>query len=161
LRRAPPLRRHGARASRHRFAGPAPDELRAAQQAPKSALGADAFPLRGLLGPFAGRTRSMKLIPLLFIFCGCATDNAGSPDGGRGGGLSTFSCLYADYFQGCKNCHTPSGPGRTSDTEQHLDFTSRSTAFSTITTMSAAGLTGNFAGCNGVPFVNASASKSL
>ncbi len=66
---------------------------------------------------------------------------------------ATFTSLYGDYFSNCKSCHAPGAPGRTSDTEQNLDFTSKTTAYSTITTKMAAGLVGNPADCNGVPFV--------
>jgi len=101
----------------------------------------------------------MKLVPLLFILCACNDAGSGSADGAVA--QATFTTLYADYFQNCKNCHTPSGPGRTSDIEQNLDFTSVGTAFTTITTMSAAGLMGNFSGCNGTPFIDADPANSL
>ena len=84
--------------------------------------------------------------------CGEEAGNGDTPDASVGV-QARFSSLYADYFQNCKSCHTPDGPGRASDTEMTLDFTSQATAHTTITTGMAAGLMGNFAGCNGVPFV--------
>ncbi|MGM0577815.1 MAG: hypothetical protein ACQEXJ_18965 [Myxococcota bacterium] len=65
---------------------------------------------------------------------------------------TTFAALYDGYFQECKQCHAPGAPGRTSDIEQSLNFGSRSTAYSTLQG-AAAGLQGNQAGCNGVPFI--------
>lgn len=73
----------------------------------------------------------------------------------------TFSSLYGGYFQNCTVCHTPDAPGRTSSTETALDFTSESTALATISEGVATGLSGNEAGCNGVPFVGDSPETSL
>lgn len=82
--------------------------------------------------------------------------DAGAGDGGRagdGGVTAQFSSLYADYFGTCGNCHAPGAPGRTSDIEQTLDFSTRATAYTTITTGSATGLVGNATACNSVPFI--------
>jgi hypothetical protein len=86
-----------------------------------------------------------------------ACDSAGDliPDSGGGTVEATFTSLYGNYFSNCRDCHTPNGPGRTSDTEQTLNFTSRTTALSALKTGSASGLKGNFAGCNGTPFITA------
>ena len=64
-----------------------------------------------------------------------------------------FGSLYGDYLSTCKQCHAPGAPGRTLDTEQSLDFTTRSTAYTTLTTKLAAGLVGNQLACNDVPFL--------
>lgn len=97
---------------------------------------------------------------VLALGAGCSPATETSPDGGSGGMVqATFTSLYGDYLGTCKQCHAPSAPGRTSDTEQTLDFTSRSTALSTLRGM-ASGLTGNHTDCNGVPFL-ATPAKSL
>ena len=100
----------------------------------------------------------IRKIAWLLLLAGCGAEDPidGTPDANTGGVQPTFTSLYGDYFQNCKNCHTPAAPGRTSDTEDTLDFTSQTTAYSTIKTGMAAGLEGNFLDCNGVPFVTAS-----
>jgi hypothetical protein len=90
--------------------------------------------------------------------CPASTD---TPDGGGGTVTASFTSLYGDYLGKCKQCHAPGAPGRTSDTEQTLDFTSRSTALNTIKTGMAAGLVGNHTGCNGTPFISSTPAKSL
>lgn len=96
----------------------------------------------------------------LVLACGDTTPSE-TPDGPPAGVTATFSSLYGDYFGNCKQCHAPGAPGRTSDIEQTLDFSTVGTAYSTIKTGMAAGLMGNFTGCNGVPFVTATAAGSL
>jgi len=99
---------------------------------------------------------------------GCGVIGGGGGGGGGGGDVDMmaldmapgvvqpkFSSLYGDYFSTCGSCHAPSAPGRTSDIEKTLDFTSRDTAHRTITTGSTAGLVGNQSACNGVPFITA------
>lgn len=88
-------------------------------------------------------------------------DGGGGDAGGGDGGGTTFSSLYSDKLNECGVCHTPNAAGRTSLTETNLDFTSRDTAYSTITGKSAAGMSGNQEDCNGVPFVGANSSSSL
>src|SRR5215831_19464125 len=102
--------------------------------------------------------RSALLLTLVAVAaCG---DMTTSPDGG--GATNTFTFLYGDYFGKCGGCHSPTGAGHNQPgIEQNLDFTTRSTAFTSITTKSASGLTGNAAGCNSVPFINADPAKSL
>jgi len=90
--------------------------------------------------------------------CPAATD---TPDGGGGGTVeATFTSLYGDYLGNCKQCHAPSAPGRTSDIEKTLDFTSRTTALSTVKGM-ASGLVGNHTDCNGVAFLASTPGGSL
>ena len=96
---------------------------------------------------------------LVALGAGCSPATDTGPDGG-GMVQATFTSLYGDYLGTCKQCHAPAAPGRTSDTEQTLDFTSRSTALTTLRGM-ASGLTGNHLDCNGVPFLAASPGKSL
>jgi hypothetical protein len=85
----------------------------------------------------------------------------GGPDGGGGMVTATFTSLYGDYLSNCKSCHAPGAPGRTPDIEQTLDFSTKTTAYMTLKTGMAAGLTGNHTGCNGAPFLGATAAGSL
>lgn len=116
--------------------------------------------------PPATPPRTMHPIRLAFAFAlvasgaGCPASTDTGPDGGGGPVQATFTSLYGDYLGKCKSCHAPGAPGRTSDIEQSLDFTSRSTALTTLRGM-AAGLMGNHTDCNGVPFLAATAAKSL
>jgi hypothetical protein len=109
------------------------------------------------------RTASAITLPLAIGFvalaAGCPAAT-GTPDGGGGTVEAKFSSLYGDYLGTCKNCHSPNGPGRTSDIEKTLDFTSRATALTTLRG-TASGLIGNFMACNGVPFLAATPGNSL
>ena len=73
----------------------------------------------------------------------------------------SFTSLYDGYFQECLRCHTADGENRTSDTEKTLDFASRASAYTSITTGSASGLVGIQEGCNGASFVGSSVTTSL
>jgi hypothetical protein len=99
----------------------------------------------------------------LTLFGACAPVEE-TPDGGvdgSGGGVqATFTSLYGDYFSNCKQCHAPGAPGRTSDIETTLDFSSKAMAYTTLKGM-AAGLTGNHTGCNGAKFIGTTAATSL
>jgi hypothetical protein len=99
-------------------------------------------------------------IALVATGAGCPASTDTGPDSGGGMVQATFTSLYGDYFGNCKQCHAPGAPGRTSDIEQSLDFTSRSTALTTLRGM-ASGLVGNHIDCNGVPFLASTAAKSL
>ena len=76
----------------------------------------------------------------------------------------TFGRIYESLEEGstapCSDCHAPGAPGRTADTESTQDWSTRDTAYTTLRG-EAAGLVGNFAGCNGVPFIGSSADTSL
>ncbi|MGZ6143159.1 MAG: hypothetical protein ACXWLM_07460, partial [Myxococcales bacterium] len=85
------------------------------------------------------------LVFLLLCACGGALDTGSAPQ-------PKWSSLYSTYLKNCASCHSPNGPGRTSDIESSLDFTSASTGYATVSG-SAAGLSGNQAACNGVRFV--------
>ena len=115
--------------------------------------------------PTPQRTASAIAIPLaigLVAFAaGCPASTGTDPDAPSGIVEAKFTSLYGDYFSKCKQCHAPGAPGRTNDTEQALDFTSRATALATIKTGMATGLIGNHADCNGVAFVAATPGKSL
>lgn len=110
-------------------------------------------------------TRAMRHAPcaiglaLAALAAGCES-TTGTTDGGGGPVQATFTSLYGDYLGKCGDCHSPTGPGRTSDIEKTLDFTSRTTALSSLRGM-ASGLTGNHTACNGVPFLAATPGSSL
>ena len=99
-------------------------------------------------------------IGLAGLAAGCPATTETSPDSGGGTVEATFTSLYGDYLSNCKRCHAPGAPGRTSDIEQSLDFTSKTTALTTLRG-NATGLMGNHTGCNGVPFLASTAAKSL
>jgi hypothetical protein len=112
------------------------------------------------IGP-GRRLRRALAIGLLAAGAGCSPATETTPDGGGGGMVqATFTSLYGDYFATCKQCHAPNAPGKTSITETTLDFTSRTTALTTLHGM-ASGLTGNHTDCNGAPFLATTPGKSL
>jgi mono/diheme cytochrome c family protein len=82
-------------------------------------------------------------------------------DAATGGDMDAFSQIYAsDTFQKCGGCHAPGAPGKTDGTEATQDWSTRDKAYASLH-QKASGLIGNFAGCNGVPFLGASAAQSL
>lgn len=83
--------------------------------------------------------------PLLLAACGAGVD-ATTPVEPK------FASLYANYLNKCANCHAVGAPGRTSDIESTLDFSTAAKAYATLRG-SSAGLSGNQAACNGVAFV--------
>ena len=89
----------------------------------------------------------MKRTLVLLLACAC-----GGADLGGGTPQPKWSSLYSTYLNNCAQCHSPSGPGRTSDIEQTLDFSSATTGYNTLMG-SASGLAGNQGACNGVRFV--------
>jgi hypothetical protein len=101
------------------------------------------------------------------LLCGlasaCSDDLLGA-DGGTddaSGVPAAFAELYATpTFQMCEDCHAPGAPGAVMGTESTQDWSSRSTAYDSLMG-NAAGLIGNFAGCNGIPLVGPTASTSL
>lgn len=103
-------------------------------------------------------------LPLAFgllAIAGCPAATETTPDGGGGAVTASFTSLYGNYFANCKQCHAPGAPGRTADTEQTLNFSSRATALAALKNGMASGLIGNFTACNGVPFIAATPAKSL
>lgn len=103
----------------------------------------------------------LVLTLLGYAGCGGPAGTGPSPDMGSAAVQPKFSSLYGDYFKNCQGCHTPMAPGRTDLTEKTLDFSTQATAYSKLTTGKAMGLQGIQAGCNGVPFVQATPDKSL
>jgi hypothetical protein len=76
-------------------------------------------------------------------------------------GGDAFTNIYeSEPFQKCSGCHAPDAPGRTNDIEKTQDWSTRDTAHSTLK-RTASGMIGNFADCNGVAFIGASAEQSL
>lgn len=64
-----------------------------------------------------------------------------------------FTQAYDSYLNKCASCHAPGAAGATAGIETTLDFSTADAARASLKTGSAAGLTGNQAACNGVPFV--------
>ncbi len=111
-------------------------------------------------------TRWILAVGLAVAALGCGSEQGGGGDtgGGRdtgGGPASAFDPLYNGYFNRCAYCHAPNGPGRTSDIEKTLDFSTVETAYQTLTAGRASGLVGNQESCNGVAFVGPSYETSL
>ena len=98
----------------------------------------------GTVRPTTSVVAATLLLVGTLVLPGCETDLSGGDD---------FTVAYNGYLNKCANCHAPQAPGKASDTEKTLDFTSADTARSTLATGTASGLVGNPAACNGVPFV--------
>ena len=80
----------------------------------------------------------LSVVALSFSACvPIADDDDDATEGGN-----DFTALYDGYFQECASCHAPDAPGHTSSIEQTLDFTDVDTAYSTISSGQASGLTG-------------------
>ncbi|MEZ4327593.1 MAG: hypothetical protein R3B40_20400 [Polyangiales bacterium] len=95
------------------------------------------------------------LIGLLAPAGGCEEDPIDPPP------PDPFGDLYASAtFQMCADCHSPTAPGFVQGTETTQNWSSRGAAFTSLQG-NAAGLEGNFAGCNGVPLVGDTAETSL
>ena len=67
---------------------------------------------------------------------------------------ATAQSLYDGYFNKCASCHADGAAGKTSQTEQNLDFGSVE-AMKKSVLLKASGLVGNQSGCNDVPFIEA------
>jgi hypothetical protein len=91
--------------------------------------------------------------------CGEAVDELPGAGGSGSGPATGFAPVYAE-FRRCAECHAPGAPGRSPDIESTQDWSTQATAFASLK-RNAAGLQGNFEGCNGVPLIGASADKSL
>jgi hypothetical protein len=112
--------------------------------------------------PHRAAPRLGLALALVAFAAGCPASTDTTPDSGGGGMVEAkFTSLYSDYLANCKQCHAPGAPGRTTDIEQTLDFSTRATALSTLKTGMATGLMGNHTACNGVPFLATTPDKSL
>jgi mono/diheme cytochrome c family protein len=140
--------------------------MRAMMRAMKRATTRATMPATQVMQPPPRRTASALglslAVGLVAFAAGCPASTDTTPDAPVGGMVeATFTSLYGNYLGNCKQCHAPGAPGRTSDIEQTLDFSTRATALSTLKTGMATGLVGNHTGCNGVPFLAAMPNKSL
>jgi hypothetical protein len=97
---------------------------------------------------------------LLSLFAFGCSEALDAVDGGGDGGEAFASIYDSATFQQCSGCHAPGAPGKVSGTEATQDWSTQQTAYSTLQ-RNASGLIGNFAGCNGVPFIGSSAEQSL
>jgi hypothetical protein len=103
--------------------------------------------------------RNAALVLLCILAGACSEALVDSSDGGTD--ADAFAEIYATAtFQMCQDCHAPGAPGATAGTETTQDWSSSSAAYNSLKGK-AAGLIGNFAGCNGVPFVSSTANTSL
>jgi hypothetical protein len=89
---------------------------------------------------------------------GCSDTIDPLDEGGGDGG--DFASIYAELGSSCSDCHAPGAPGRTQGIEATQDWSTAESARRTLRG-DASGLIGNFAGCNGVPLLGASADQSL
>ena len=95
----------------------------------------------------------------LAVGCSAADDAVSEATGGLA--RASFTHLYqSSEFQTCAGCHAPGAPGKTEGTEATQDWSTQGRAYSTLHG-TASGLIGNFAGCNGVPFLGETAAQSL
>src|SRR5688572_7952486 len=103
--------------------------------------------------------RSLSVAAAVFAGVGCGESVDDALTGGGDG--DAFTAIYeSDEFQECSGCHAPGAPGRVDGTETTQNWSTRDTAYSSLQG-NAAGLIGNFEGCNGVPFLGDSAQQSL
>lgn len=93
----------------------------------------------------ARRLLPLALLPLALSACG--EDLLGPL------GEDDFTAIYeSGSFQMCADCHAPGAPGFVEGTEATQDWSSLARAYDTLQG-TASGMVGNFAGCNGVPFL--------
>lgn len=107
--------------------------------------------------------RSLNIVALLVAIALVACEAANKGESDVSGDVTTqngFTIAYNDYLKNCAACHAPGAPGRTSDIEQSLDFSTVYTAYSTVKG-SASGLTMSREACNGVKFIGDSYETSL
>jgi hypothetical protein len=80
--------------------------------------------------------------------------------GGEGNGDAFTEIYNSTEFQKCSGCHAPGAPGRVEGIEATQDWSTRDKAYAALMGQ-ASGLIGNFAGCNGVPFIGPTPEESL
>jgi hypothetical protein len=114
-----------------------------------------------------GRMRALAFATLLLVTvfaagCGKLPVLAVEDLAMSAGGPRSFSTLYSGYLSSCASCHSPGATDPPANIEQTLDFSTRNSAFQTLTTGAASGLTGAQAPCNGVSFLDSkNAGKSF
>ncbi len=94
--------------------------------------------MRSMFRSLPGRA---ALLATLVAAAGCEAVAAGDD----------FTVAYDGYLNKCASCHSPGN--QPSGAESSLDFSTADTARASLKGGSAAGLVGNQAACNGVPFV--------
>ncbi|GEM_PF-1666273 len=87
------------------------------------------------------------VVATTLLVAGCETESTGVE--------ANVTSLHDNYLHKCASCHAPAAAGRTSDTEQSLDFSTAEMTSKSLREGKATGLKGNTAGCNDVPFVKA------
>ena len=56
---------------------------------------------------------NLTMISLAMAFgAGCSTDDTTTDGGSTAPVEATFTSLYGNYFSNCKDCHSPTGAGR-------------------------------------------------
>lgn len=102
--------------------------------------------------------RTLALAGLAAIaLTGCPAEEDLGPDAGP---EDSFTQVYNAIGERCAGCHAPGAPGKAEGTEATQDWSSRDSALASLQGM-ASGLIGNFAGCNGVPFIGPTPESSL
>lgn len=97
---------------------------------------------------------SLATTLVIFLFTGCG-EELGLPGG-------EFASIYnSGTFQMCSDCHAPGAPGFVAGTETTQDWSTEQTAYASLKNGTAAGLIGNFAGCNGVDLIGSTPEASL
>jgi hypothetical protein len=102
--------------------------------------------------------RSLQLLAVAGALYALGCSDTADPLGE--GGDPDFGSIHAELGQACSECHAPDAPGTTEGTEATQDWSTLESARRTLRG-NASGLIGNFAGCNGVPLLGASAEQSL
>jgi hypothetical protein len=102
--------------------------------------------------------RALALACLAAVFLtGCPVEEPGGVDAGP---VDTFTMVYEAIGEKCAGCHAPGAPGSGPGVEATQDWSSRDSALNSLQGMST-GLVGNFADCNGVPFIGPTPESSL
>lgn len=92
-------------------------------------------------------------LALALALAACGDELTGGP---------SFTAIYeSPTFSQCGDCHAPGAPGFVQGTEATQDWSTRDSAYRTLTTGRASGLIGNFQACNGTPLIGSTPDTSL